>query len=512
MAKRALIFDCYTVEPAGLGVPPYLSSYVRYAFSALQASGQYEEIAYATIDDFRTAVGIKTEYAVMRGFSDPLTYSKTYNAPRILELLSEADTVVLIAGDAVPSVHLHAINGELSEIVQAMNHVRGSRIVLGPASNYLRDSTHPENRQFQAFHAQNFSPENMLQGSTAPISYERLNSLIGTYEPLVAQIPWKVIAEIELYRGCTRSKYCAFCNEPVKNRIVDFRPPEDVIREIGLLYDAGVRNFRLGQQACFFSYYNRDVAKIEQLLSGIRERCPQLEVLHIDNVDPLAAASVQGKKIAKLVVEYCTEGNCAPMGIESFDQNVVKVNNLTCTPEVLIRAISNIQEFGAEVGPLGQGKLLPGLNLIYGLPGGSRYTHLENMKWLLKIMDEGYHCSRTNVRMVKVYQGTGLEDKDLSGNKTLEHDFETWKRDISELYDRPMKERVFPTGTVHRNLHSFFVNEQGTWFRRLGSYPIMVIVPNTSFPLYEEHDLVVTEHGGRHIYGETIRSVTGTGR
>lgn len=46
MLHRALIFDCYTVEPAGLGVPPYLSTYVRYAYASLRASGIYGDIAY----------------------------------------------------------------------------------------------------------------------------------------------------------------------------------------------------------------------------------------------------------------------------------------------------------------------------------------------------------------------------------------------------------------------------------------------------------------------------------
>ncbi len=34
--KDIAILDCYTVEPSGLGVPPYLSTYVRDAFCALR--------------------------------------------------------------------------------------------------------------------------------------------------------------------------------------------------------------------------------------------------------------------------------------------------------------------------------------------------------------------------------------------------------------------------------------------------------------------------------------------
>ena len=42
------ILDCYTDEPAGLGVPPYLGTYPRYVAGYLN-----EDITYLTIDDLR---------------------------------------------------------------------------------------------------------------------------------------------------------------------------------------------------------------------------------------------------------------------------------------------------------------------------------------------------------------------------------------------------------------------------------------------------------------------------
>ena len=42
------ILDCYTDEPAGLGVPPYLGTYPRYIAGFLD-----EEVNYLTIDDLR---------------------------------------------------------------------------------------------------------------------------------------------------------------------------------------------------------------------------------------------------------------------------------------------------------------------------------------------------------------------------------------------------------------------------------------------------------------------------
>ena len=41
------ILDCYTDEPSGLGVPPYLGTYPRYLL------GLYPNSLYLTIDDLR---------------------------------------------------------------------------------------------------------------------------------------------------------------------------------------------------------------------------------------------------------------------------------------------------------------------------------------------------------------------------------------------------------------------------------------------------------------------------
>lgn len=244
-----------------------------------------------------------------------------------------------------------------------------------------------------------------------------------------------------------------------------------MLEEITALDAAGVRNMRLGQQTCFFSYLNRDVAAIERLLAGIRERCPSLEVLHIDNADPLAVASRTGAAIARLVALYCTEGNCAPMGIESFDPAVIKANALTCTPQVLMRAIANVNEAGAHAGPGSLPVFLPGLNLVYGLPGETHRTHYENLAGLVRILDEGYQCHRINVRQARVYQGTPLAAMtQVQPPPSAEH-FETWKADVSYVFDQPMKQRVYPAGRTLAGLHSFFVTTRGTWHRRLGYAP-----------------------------------------
>lgn len=166
-----------------------------------------------------------------------------------------------------------------------------------------------------------------------------------------------------------------------------------------------------------------------------------------------------------------------------------------------MRAIDNVNEAGAGVGPRGLPVLLPGLNLIYGLPGETHRTHYENLRWLVRILDDGYLCHRINVRQALAHPGTPFaEAHNKEEPPSVEH-FDTWKADISYVFDQPMKARVYPAGRKVHGLHSFFVTSRGTWYRRLGSYSIQVVEPGTARPLFEDADLVITGHAPRYVYG-----------
>ncbi|GAA1613190.1 hypothetical protein GCM10009733_006590 [Nonomuraea maheshkhaliensis] len=309
-----LILDCYTVEPSGLGVPPYLSTYARAAYGALRSVQPRARVAYLTIDDVRWCLNGGRPYEQLP-LSDRLTYSVTTNREEALRLLGDAALTVVIAGDAVPSVHLQAQNGSVEEIARALACTRGRRVLLGPLASYALADPAGYGGLFDTVHTHTLTSAGLSSGSRQAAPYERLAADRVDYCGLIEQLRWTPIAEIELYRGCTRRRFCDFCNEPVKAPTVDFRPVEDVLAEVAILHAAGVRHFRLGQQTCFFSYMNRDAGAIEKLLAGIRESAaPDLVTLHIDNADPLAVASPSGAKIARLVALYCTEGNCAPMG------------------------------------------------------------------------------------------------------------------------------------------------------------------------------------------------------
>jgi len=502
MGRIAAIVDCYTVEPSGLGVPPYLSTYSRAAFAALTRAYPDADVSYLTIDDIRWCLNGARPYAVPP-LSDPMTYSATAGRASALRILADAEVTVVIAGDAVPSVHLQAQNGSPEEIAEVLSLTAGRRVLLGPMATHVLSQPGVLSDAFDSVHTHTVTSADLRSGSRSAASYEQLAADRVSCAALIEQLRWRPVAEIELYRGCTRRQFCSFCNEPVKSPLVVFRDAADVLAEVSMLYAAGVRNFRLGQQTCFFSYLNRDAAAIEQLLAGIRDSCPDLEVLHIDNADPVAVASPAGARIAQLVARYCTEGNCAPMGIESFDPAVIKANSLTCTPEILVRAVANVNEAGGHAGQGGLPMLLPGLNLVYGLPGETHRSHYENLSWLVRILDAGYQCHRINVRQARAYQGTSLAAMQRTGAgepPSAEH-FDSWKADVSYMFDQPMKRRVYPGGMTIPGLHSFFVTTRGTWYRRLGSYPIQVVELGTARRLFEHADLTVTGHEPRYIYG-----------
>ena len=124
------ILDCYTDEPAGLGVPPYLGTYPRYIAGYLN-----EDVYYLTIDDLRlwkknnsvikeTKVSQKT---------DITTYNLTVNYKNVKKILQETDTLIVVLGVHVPGKYLSAVPGTLNEIIPMIRDLRCKKILTGPA-------------------------------------------------------------------------------------------------------------------------------------------------------------------------------------------------------------------------------------------------------------------------------------------------------------------------------------------------------------------------------------------
>jgi radical SAM superfamily enzyme with C-terminal helix-hairpin-helix motif len=325
---------------------------------------------------------------------------------------------------------------------------------------------------------------------------------ITTYHP---DFPQPLMAEIETYRGCCRffTGGCSFCIEPSFG-VPAVRPIQDIICEVKALYGWGVRNFRLGGQSCFFSYGAQgigmreiprpDPSKIHRLLSEIRRVAPNLQVLHIDNVNPAVVAKypAEARDIAAVIVKYCTAGNTAALGLESADEQVRKENNLNATPDQARSAIALINEVGKKRGLNGMPCFLPGINLLAGLPGERKRTYAANLQFLQSIKNEGLLLRRVNIRQVLPLR--------LPQTAIHKGQFQRFKRAVNEIINKPMLQQMVPTTTILKNVLLEIHRGNRTFGRQVGSYPLLICLPyvkNTG----GWTDVKILDHGYRSVTG-----------
>ncbi len=481
------LLDCYTDEASGLGVPPYLGTYPRYIYGKLQKEGH--AVTYLTIDDLRlwkVYHNIKKEPSEKEK-TNILIYNCTKNNAETV--LQNTDVLVVILGVHVPGKYLTALPGTLQEVIPLIKDLSMKKILTGPAVF----GTQLEGGKF--FEKHDISLFEEIQNSD--VSFGELEHFVLDGVSLIHQIPDKRVIEIETSRGCNVGK-CSFCTEPLKNKFIN-RSKEAVVREVKAYYDAGARHFRLGKQADFYSSDH----PIE-MLREIHESCPELEMLQIDNVNPNSVVKPGGEEITRAIVEYCTSGNIAAFGVESFDPEVVKANLLNTMPLVAMKAIRIINKYGAERGGNGLPKFLPGINIIFGLLGETKETHKKNMEAFAQIMDERLLLRRINIRQVAVLPNTFLEQhggtKYLRKNKQY---YWKWRNDIRQNIDNPMLERILPKGTIIKDVWTEMYDGKTTFCRQMGTYPLVIGVKGR-LPLKQKVNIKVTGYMLRSIVGEKV--------
>ncbi len=504
------ILDGYTDEPAGLGVPPYIDVYPRYIAGAIWSIEKSAKIHYLTVDELR------------KSFS------------KYIRLLNKMDIVIFIAGVIVPGKYIGGNPIELNELKQwplLLNNpikilvgpaarfgfgIQGGKIAITPKEfeNYF-DTVSRGDPELVIY---SFLKEKMSIEKVNPYiirkNYKLTSSFAVKGAKIVTQHPnfgKNLIAEIETYRGCPRwiSGGCSFCIEPSYGKVV-FRLPEDIVSEIKALYDIGVRNFRLGRQADFFTYYSKEVNNeeypkpnpeaIEKLFSMIRTVAPSLSTLHIDNVNPgtIYHHTQESIEVIKAILKYHTPGDVAAFGIESADPTVVKQNNLGVYPDQVLEAIKILNVYGSKRGKDGLPELLPGINFVLGLLGETRKTIEHNIIFLKKILEEDLLVRRVNIREVlplpstRIWRiGTNIIEK----NAKYHSFFKKWVR---EKFDHIMLKKVVPKLTIIRDLYVEAYHEKYSIARQPASYPLLVYVTE-KIPLWKKIDAIVINHKSRSI-------------
>ncbi len=518
------IIDGYTDEPAGLGVPPYLGIYPRYAYGAIKKARKDATIFYLTIDDLRFTFG---------GEQGIKTKNKTPNVFETRKILKKADLIVYIGGLHTPGKYLSAVPSQVDEVARFMKPFAGVKILGGPA---FMGSAHEGGTKIcsKELALANQVFDYIAYGDLEAFLYDFLTNprdadphRFRTYDELrdyallggevVKQFPDYpdfVIVEIETQRGCPKAVGiggCSFCTEPLRYRTVQNRPIEDIVKEIEVLYSLGVRHFRIGRQSCIFSYMAKPNGRVpipnpealEKLFRSIGNVAPKLKTLHVDNANPAVIANYpeESTQIAKTLIKYGTPGNVVAFGLESADPKVAKLNNLNATAEETYEAVKILNEVGAKRGYNGMPWLLPGINILFGLLGETKKSYEITFQFLKRLLDDGLLVRRINIRQVVIFPGTPLwymkEKVKIEKHKKL---IKHYKYRIRHEIDFPMLQRLVPVGTVLREVRAEVYDNGLTYGRQIGSYPLIVGMPKP-VELNRFYDILIVGHGFRSITG-----------
>jgi radical SAM superfamily enzyme with C-terminal helix-hairpin-helix motif len=482
------ILDCYTDEPAGLGVPPFLGTYPRYIYG--QFLLENKNVNYVTIDDLRF-LKIYNKKDKKRKKTNIKIYNLTQK--NIKKILNNTNVLIVISGVHVPGKYLSALPGSLYEVTNLIKDLNCKKILTGPAATEF--GTRLEGGKFsEKFNTKIF--DEIIPDLIYDYNKISKASIIGS--EIINEIPYEIIAEIETSRGCAKKIPCSFCTEPLKNKL-EFRKINDILNEVIALNNKGVKHFRLGKQSDFFSWENKDM-KI--LLSSIRKKC-KIKTLHIDNADPV---NVTQEKV-EIITKYCTEGNVAALGNETFDKQVIKANHLNSSPEIALKAIKIINKYGRKYGKKGMPFFLPGINILFGLKNESKKTHIENRKYLKKILDDDLLLRRINIRQVSIYKGTSLYND--CGNKFIKKNkkyYWRWRNEIRQKIDHEMLKKLIPKGHILKNVRTEIHDGNNTFARQFGTYPLIIGIKQ-KLPLKKYYDVKITGHMLRSVTGEIIKKI-----
>ncbi len=507
------IVDGYVDEPAHFGVPPYVSTYPRYTAGALVDAGvPRESITYHTIDGLR-------------------------DEPNRWQDVDEADLLIYLGGMTVPGKYVGGTPAEPDEVRKLAWTASGTTLMGGP----IKFGVGEANEGAIETERQDLDFDFVAKGDVEAAVYDLVESGLEGFNNRMRDIeevsrwaregafvvehhpnhPDYLICELETSRGCAYR--CSFCTEPLYGN-PSFRPPSAVVDEVDALADHGVKHFRLGRQADILAYGGDGEAPnpeaLRELYGGIRSVAPDLETLHLDNMNPITIAKwpEASREGIRVIAEHNTPGDTAAFGLESADPVVQEANNLNVSAEECLEAVRIVNEeggwrpgedpgsgpssnpaVGAESQP-GLPKLLPGINLLHGLMDEREETYDHNQRFLERVYEEGLMLRRVNIRQVMAFSGTEMSETGATIAKAHKKRFKRYKKRVRETIDNPMLERVAPPGTVLPNVHLEYHQDGRTFGRQLGTYPLLVGIPGER-PLGETLDVAVVDHGYRSVTG-----------
>ena len=503
------IVDGYVDEPAHFGVPPYISTYPRYAAGAMVDAGIPEaRITYHTIDELREDTQLWRD-------------------------IEEADLMVYVGGMTVPGKYVGGTPAEPDEVRKLAWTANGTSIIGGPVRFGVGEANEGASETARDDLDFDFLAMADVEAAVYDLVESGLEGFNDRYRDIEEETRWAragafvveqhpnhpeyLICEMETSRGCPYR--CSFCTEPMYGN-PDFRPPESVVDEVDALSDRGVAHFRLGRQADILAYGGDGEAPnpdaLRRLYGGIRAVAPDLETLHLDNMNPITVVNwpKKAREGIRIIAEHNTAGDTAAFGLESADPEVMSDNNLNVTADECFEAVKIVNEVAGfrpggdrDSAPTFGGdaarrlpKLLPGINLVHGLKGERRETFEHNKNFLQRVYDEGLMLRRVNIRQVMAFEGTDMAETGADIAKDHKQLFKQYKKEVRETIDNPMLQRVAPPGTVLPDVHLEYHQGGKTFGRQLGTYPLLVGLPGER-ELGRTIDVAITDHGYRSVTG-----------
>jgi len=229
------IVDCYTDEPAGLGVPPYIGTYPRYIAGAILDAGH--NVKYLTIDDLRSLF-LKESKRAKKTNIKLKNRSVNWEVQRILD---ETDFLIIIAGVHTPGKYLSAVPGTVAEVKHYIKDLDCFKILTGPATYGSglyggRKAVLPKEgfdliTSDLEYKFDRLLENKFLEDVPAHIGYENISKISVLGAQIIREhpdFPQFLIAEIETSRGCSRRAGCSFCTEPLKGE-PEYREQKDII-------------------------------------------------------------------------------------------------------------------------------------------------------------------------------------------------------------------------------------------------------------------------------------------
>lgn len=485
--NKTVILDCYTDEPSGYGARPYLGTHQIHLAQAL--SYNKETFSYLTIDDLRFASGEReSENTNIR------ILNKTKNSSNALDIIKNAETIYIIMGCFVEYKYFSCEPPSVDEVYNFLNKTSAKKVlfyVLGVESNIC--TAYSQSRLAKIIdsvcigNTYRFVLENSSVDNFLLPNYDLLDKISDQPIYIIEQLNYPILAEIETGTGCN-TPTCSYCIEAKRCIRPTYREPNSIIKQIKALYKSAVRHFRLGRQPNFFHYQYNSVEKLNELFYGIREIAPNIQTLHIDNVNMNSVVEPHGREFVKLVTQYCTDGNVAPFGIESFDDVVRQATHIYGKADKIIKAIEIINEYGSEIGKNGFPKFLPGINLMHGLPGQRDETHSINMDFLDRIYQNKLQTQRLFYRYMTPPEGVIASQV----KEDLDY-YHKCRNDIMQNFAIPMQKRVYPKGHQLNSFREVIFEDGHSFLRTLGTCSIKVMIENKKLKPYDNYNIRILD-------------------